>query len=220
MNVRESGPVRPAAPAGPWGPYAAGPSPALRSAIAFVLRVSLGLGLLNVGLLTYMANRTGAIPGMRGMGGMPATPVVPGNLGMMDVSQVVPYLQIAIGLALVLGFFTTYAAVAAGLVSLLDPAAMTVSLLASGMPVRGPSMFGMNYFGTWGAESTRLLLVAAVAWMAASGHNPLSIDTLVFGRGAASRPPGPLPPGAFVDDPPLTAGAGPAEGSPRPGTSA
>jgi hypothetical protein len=103
-----------------------------------------------------------------------------------------PYVQIALGLALVLGFFTTYAAIAAGLVLMAEPAAQTVALLAQGLPggQRGP-MLNLSIFTAM--ESSRVLLTAAVAWLAAGGDDALSLDSLVFVRRARQGPDAPEP---------------------------
>ena len=89
-----------------------------------------------------------------------------------------------IGLAVLLGFLTAYAAaVAAGMIMMVDPVAPTRSFSCSprGMPMNGPGVLFAASNSINGAGSA-VALAAGVIWLSASGVNPWSIDALVFGR--------------------------------------
>jgi hypothetical protein len=190
--------------------------------IALLLRVSLGLGLLNLGLVGYLSSRFGGGVG-RGMGGMRGFGGIPGmaSAAPLEALQFVPIVQIAVGLALVFGFFTTYAALAAGLVAILEPAMTTIMILGSGTMAGPQGMFNLYFGSAWGVDSVRLLLIAAIAWLSSSGINPFSIDALVHGRvepspvSLAYREPNPGEHAATIIASLVTD-----EESPRPGTTA
>ena len=130
--------------------------------LALFLRVGLGLGLLNSGLVGFHIQQAG--------GGSPFLQMFGAIPGGDPIFQFIPYLQMIVGLALVLGFFTTVAAVAAAVLSLIQPFSQTVGLLAGGMVAmrQGPFRFdpSMASLFSIGGTST-LLLNAVVLWLSA-----------------------------------------------------
>jgi uncharacterized membrane protein YphA (DoxX/SURF4 family) len=139
----------------------------VRSLAVLLLRCGLGVNLLNSGLIGYMIMRNGA----------------PGS-----TTYLVPYVQIFLGIALILGLFTTVAAVGAGLLMIVQPLIQTITMLSGGFPGnpfgRGPAAF------QWFAESMtlgNLLVATAVLWLSARARNPWSLDNVIFGQ-HATRP--------------------------------
>jgi uncharacterized membrane protein YphA (DoxX/SURF4 family) len=101
------------------------------------------------------------------------------------LQELLPYAQIAVGLALALGFFTGFAAATAAILMIVQPLLRTVfmmiagqSMVNPGMPVRGmPFMIpGMSF----GLDASNLFLAAAVLWLAPVRSNPWSLDALMF----------------------------------------
>jgi hypothetical protein len=152
--------------------------------LAFVLRVGLGLSLLNLGLLGYVfQSQMGG-----GVGANPYTQMYSQVLGIVPGTeafhQVRPYAQIAIGLALILGFMTTPAAAAAAVLILLTPLMQTISLLMNGGMINRNMMMGMPMQSVVSTgETSSLLLVAIVLWLSPVRMNPWSLDGLMFRRG-------------------------------------
>src|SRR5262245_30067472 len=93
-------------------PPAHDPGPRVRSLVALILRTGLGLQLLNSGLTGFLYVNMGRNlrPGMGGA--FERFGISPGSEEMF---RAVPYVQIVIGLALLLGFMTTLAATLAAL---------------------------------------------------------------------------------------------------------
>src|SRR3954468_15730547 len=105
-----------------------GPVPWVRKMIAVLLRVGLGVCLLNGGLLGYIAARRG---------GNSATSLVWSTLlGPSSVASVlehdllVPFVQMALGLALILGFFTVASAVLSGFLVVSGPIFQFLAILS------------------------------------------------------------------------------------------
>jgi uncharacterized membrane protein YphA (DoxX/SURF4 family) len=159
-------------------------SPRFLYFLAFILRVGLGLSLLNHGLLGYIfQSQMGG-----GVGGNPYTQAYAQMLnigpGTEPFHQVLPYAQIAVGMALILGFMTTPAAVAAGIVILLTPLMQTIALLLNGAMVNRNMMMGMSMQSVMtSGEMSSLLLAAIVVWLSPVRTNPWSLDGLMFRRG-------------------------------------
>lgn len=160
-------------------PAPAGPSPyevRVRKLAILLLRVGLGMHLLNLGLSSYVL-RSGALANSQ--------------------VQLLPYLQVALGVALILGVFTTAAAVGAGFLVLLQPLAQTLIMLAGGLnpAVRPPLSVRMLYEA--GGGTGNLLIAAVVLWFSPPGRNAWSIDGLIFGPDATrprqDRPSPPAP---------------------------
>jgi hypothetical protein len=119
-----------------------------------------------------------------------------------------PYFAIGLGLALILGFLTTPAAIASGLFSLLMPIFSIIQIVSA-----GPSN-GFNRGGIWGNDPFLAMMVsmslptlltqAALIWLSPLENHPYSIDTLIFGRNEIEPPP-PAP------EPSTASPAGPGE---------
>jgi len=177
----------------PAEPGLLGPDPGLpiRRWAAFLLRMGIGLGLFNTGLAGYMAV---AVP--RGMGpGMPTLgPGMPTFGGFLPIFGPMPYIEIALGMALILGFLTTASSIAAGLQLLLMPCMLTIQLATSGASSPGMMMPGRG----WGIPNAGMLMMmeagmlslpgllthAALIWLSPLANHPYSIDALIFGRAA------------------------------------
>jgi uncharacterized membrane protein YphA (DoxX/SURF4 family) len=199
----------------PADPYA--PSPRLRSLIALVLRLGLGLQVFNAGLIGYVQQGAPGGPGRFGMNSLVRLGIYPGS---EPVAQFVPYVQIVVGLALMVGFLTAVAAVAAAFLALFPSIAEAFILSTSGLNLdpfqrqNAETMAAMN-----GAMAANLLLIAAVLWFSHASGNAWSLDGLMFARGASGeardgRGSAPAADGEAErwPDPMTTAGPRPAEG--------
>ena len=165
------------------------PGPRTRSLIALVLRFGLGVHLLNVGLTGFLFLTMQGGGGPSGRYG-----VYPGTEGALAY---LPYVQIVVGLALVLGFLTNVAAALAALVALAPGVAEMVVLLASGPsmnPYSRPDSFFMAVLSGGGAAN--VLLTVAVIWFSHPAVNAWSLDALMFARRATPPRPKPKGPGA------------------------
>jgi uncharacterized membrane protein YphA (DoxX/SURF4 family) len=165
------------------------PGPRTRSLIALVLRLGLGIHLLNVGLtgFLFLTMQGGGPPGRAG--------VYPGTEGSL---MYLPYLQIVIGLALVLGFLTNVAAALAAVVALAPGVAEMVVLLTIGSsmnPYARSDSFLMSIVSGGGAAN--VLLTVAVIWFSQPAVNAWSLDALMFARRA--NPPRPKAKGPAPD---------------------
>jgi uncharacterized membrane protein YphA (DoxX/SURF4 family) len=189
-----------------------GSGPRARGFVTLLLRLALGLSLFNEGLMGFLIQRLGksahgpGVPSYLRPGAFP---------GAEEYFPFMPYLQMGVGLALVLGLLTTYAALAGGLILLLEPLIQTISLVSAGLERSGEPGFlspgingGLSVGGVWGLQ-----LAAAVIWLVSTGGNLWSLDTLIFHRRRK----------VDVIDPNVEAAAiardwafGPTEHSPRP----
>jgi uncharacterized membrane protein YphA (DoxX/SURF4 family) len=161
------------------------PGPQIRHLIVFLLRAGLGMSLLNAGLFGYLGRGRG---GVAVLGGLPIpAPSEP-------VSELLPIAQIALGLALIFGLFTTVAALAAGLLFLLAPAVQMAVVLGTGF-LGNPNSYAALHEMLGSGPTNGLLLVAAILWLSPVGSNPWSLDRLLFARlpGPAPGPPAPEP---------------------------
>jgi uncharacterized membrane protein YphA (DoxX/SURF4 family) len=157
------------------------PSPHTLGLITLFLRLGLGVGLVETGLTAFLLRR---------MGGARFNPMFTGGgVGLFPpgdaLQELLPFAQIAVGLALALGFFTGFAAATAAILMIVQPLLRTVfmmiagqSMLNPGMPVRGmPFMIpGVSF----GLDASNLFLAAAVLWLAPVRSNPWSLDALMF----------------------------------------
>ncbi|MHC5540088.1 DoxX family protein [Singulisphaera rosea] len=140
------------------------PEPKTKAFALFLLRAGLGSSIFNQGLNDYLAILADIFPP-----GYPST---------------LPYLQIILGLALMLGVFTTPSAICAGLYILLSP------FIQTAINIGGNAMGGSALIrGRWSTfpyfepgMASHLLLIAAVLWLSPSGASPWSFDSLVFKR--------------------------------------
>jgi hypothetical protein len=173
----------------------------IRCWAAFLLRVGIGLSLLGSGLAGYFGMQVGR-------GGGTFFGVGP-SMSMLDpFMSGLPFVAMGLGLALILGFLTTAAAIGAGLFSLIMPALLIVQIAASG------GMGGMNMGGRWGNDPftammmsmslPNLLVYATMIWLSPMENHPYSIDALIFAKNelepsmprpepAQATEPGPMP---------------------------
>jgi hypothetical protein len=174
--------------------------------VAFMLRIGLGVNLLNGGLLGYLTARRG---GSTASGLAWSTLLGPAAVaGVLEHDLLVPFVQIAIGLALILGFFTVIAAVVAGFLVLSGPIFQFLAILSSSRPTGNLDM-AMQALVTTGSINP-LLLVAAVLWMTPMEGTPWSLDALIFShrrplRGAEPTVPVPAPVAKPAVEPPEVA---------------
>ncbi len=162
-----------------------GPFPALH-VIGLTLRMALATSLLHSGLTGYLFFKIVAAGGLSNAYN-PYTGAMNANAwGASGADSYMLFLapaQIALGVALALGFFTTWAATVAGFLTLVPSCAQIVLLLASGMPTDPNTIMTlMTNSGTSGLawNGGNLFLSSAVVWLAATGKNPMSLDALIF----------------------------------------
>jgi uncharacterized membrane protein YphA (DoxX/SURF4 family) len=170
-------PLTDPSPSGLLGPD---PGRSIRIWVTLLLRLGIGLSLLSTGLTGYFGMHTG--------GGMGSGLWGPGtSLSMLDpFMSGLPYLAIGLGLALILGFLTTAAAIGAGFFSLIIPIFAIIQTAMAG------SAGGFNMRGQWANEQflammmtmslPNLLTNAAMIWLSPLENNPISVDALIFGR--------------------------------------
>lgn len=181
------------------------PSPPARAAITLLLRLGLGLPMLNTGVGTYLAiqGSGGMFPGSgsRNPYWFQDTGVFPGAEGVLTV---LPYVQIVVGLALVLGFLTTLAAFLAGVLSLTLPLSQAFVLMVIGYPYnRGIRDAFFVPTQTYTGNAVTLMLSVLTMWLASAGENRWSLDALMFRRGEAAgvgEVPAPSAPRAQATD--------------------
>jgi uncharacterized membrane protein YphA (DoxX/SURF4 family) len=170
--------------------------------VAVLLRLGLGINLLNGGLIGYLAVRQG----VTASGVSWSTILGPAAVaGALHNDLLVPVFQIAIGLALVLGFFTPIAAVLAGILVLAGPVFHFLAILSTSS-LSSRSALSTQVMVSTGSMN-QLLLVAAVLWLTPIDGTPWSLDYVIF----AHRRPRPEP------DPAPGADAGPLESPSPPG---
>ncbi len=146
----------------PTGPTASpDPHQRVRNLVVLLLRAGLGINLLNAGLLGYMsASAVNATDGFQ---------------------LTLVYLQIFIGLALILGIFTLYATILAGIFIVTQPLMPTILMFLSGGmdPAARGAFAALNAMGP---SVSNLLIAAAVLWFSPTVRNPWSLDALILGR--------------------------------------
>lgn len=181
----------------PTTPRADAPTPAARVLVALVLRLTLGLTLLDEGVRHYLLEKlASSTPVARNFYGSPvvypygATPSPPPTVpGWEAFAGYLPYAEVAVGVAVALGFFTTAAATLAALWPLLLRVLKLGYVLAVVPldPTASPALVQPDD----AARALPLLLLAvAVIWLSSSGTNPMSLDALVRRRAAARPAPG------------------------------
>src|SRR3954469_23620556 len=191
-----------------------GPGPRVREMIAVLLRVGLGVCLLNGGLLGYIAARRG--------GNSASSLVWSTLLGPSSVASVlehdllVPFVQIALGLALILGLFTVASAVLSGFLIVSGPIFQFLAVLSQVGQPGNPTLELQALMVTTGSVNL-LLLVAAVLWITPVEGTPWSLDVLIFSHPRQARGlPSPAPSTTAPDQGATAttdADAGPAAGS-------
>src|SRR4051794_10049080 len=160
-----------------------GPRPWVRRIVALILRVGLGVCLLNGGLLGYLTAQRG---GASASGLVWSTLLGPSAVAsVLQHDMLVPYVQIALGLALILGFFTVPSAILAGFLVLSGPIFQFLAILSSSGQSGNATLEMQALIVTTGSINL-LLLIAAVLWLTPIEGNPWSLDALIFAR---PRPP-------------------------------
>jgi hypothetical protein len=151
--------------------------------VALILRVGLGVCLLNGGLLGYLTAQRG---GASASGLVWSTLLGPSSVAsVLEHDMLVPYVQIALGLALILGFFTVVSAVLAGFLVLSGPIFQFLAILShSGQS--GNAALEMQAMMVTTGSINLLLLIAAVLWLTPIEGTPWSLDAVIFAR---PRPP-------------------------------
>jgi hypothetical protein len=143
------------------------PNLRIKQLAVLLLRVGLGINLLNEGLMGYLTVKM--------------------NAGAVGLPTVLPYVQIAIGVALILGFVTTMAATCAGVLVLFHPLVQTLALFGGTYNPFGRGPFALQANLAQVSSTGNLLITAAVLWFSSPGQNPWSLDAMVFGRRASVR---------------------------------
>jgi uncharacterized membrane protein YphA (DoxX/SURF4 family) len=155
------------------------PGPRIRHLIVLLLRSGLGMSLLNSGLFGYLGMGRGGVALVGGLR-MPVTPD--------PAFAILPVVEIGLGMALLLGLFTTTAALVAGFLFLLAPLLQLILVLGSGFQGNPNSVAFLSLQDILAAGTTsNLLLVAAIMWLSPVGTNPWSLDSLLFARDEARQ---------------------------------
>lgn len=164
------------------------PSRPTLALIALILRCGLGVQLMTVGVggFLYNASRQYTNPSVtQEMGN--ALGYFP---GLEATSLVVPYIQIVVGLALVLGFLTAYAAAVAVFLTLFPVVAQVMSVLVTGLqPHQGRNQEFFLSGALSGGTAAKLLLASAAVWFAPATVNVWSLDVLMFRPRVRARRP-------------------------------
>lgn len=148
--------------------------------LAFFVRVSVGLSLLNRGLVEIFAKNSS-----RAGGGNPfynpafaRNPTAP---GMDAFTTIIPYVELALSVGLIFGIFTTLCALSACLISLLSPLLTTVMLMLSAGVGPGMNPYGMDIITLFNPNQGMLSYVLLVV-LSPLPINKFSIDALIFHR--------------------------------------
>jgi len=164
-----------------------GPTPAARVTIALIFRLTLGLALLDAGITGYLkagTARNGTTPAATG----------PRTIGTATdwwdgYARILPYVEVVVGVAVTIGFFTTAAATVAALWPVFLRTIKIVYAL-SVVPIAPTAAAQLTPAELFGPEAlSTLLLAIAVIWTSSSGVNPLSIDALLKRPTDVEEPP-------------------------------
>ena len=156
--------------------------------IALMFRMALSLNLIIQGLTTYLFQKSGMMssPGTpynyNPMAASMGANMGGGVPGVESYLQFLAPVQVVLGVALALGFLTTWTATIAGFLMLLHPTTQAVILIATGVPSDPNTIAMMAQASSGGAinDAASLCVAAVVIWLAAAGKNPLSLDGLLF----------------------------------------
>jgi uncharacterized membrane protein YphA (DoxX/SURF4 family) len=151
------------------------PGPLVRSLVALSLRVGLGLVFVMFGLGKFTDRAAGKYPDALIK---PFESTLLGRPPLADLvplfAQVLPYVEVTLGAALIVGLLTTVAATGS--------AALLVNLLFGQLV--------LNNVATIPPMLTYLLVNAGILWLSPVTSNYLSVDGLVFGWFWAPRAEG------------------------------
>jgi hypothetical protein len=170
--------------------------------------MGVGVSLLNGGLLGFLNARRGGAASSLAWSTLLGPATVAGTL---QHDLLVPFVQIAIGLALILGFFTLIAAVLAGFLIVSGPIFQFLAILSNSAPTSSAELPTQVLVST--GSINLLLLVAAVLWLTPMEGTPWSLDALIFAhRRLAPEPPPPL--AAVAPEAEEPGNPGPSQGPP------
>jgi hypothetical protein len=189
------------------------PRPWVRRMVAVLLRIGLGVSLLNGGLIGYLSARHGGTPASRLAWTTMLGPAAVASA--LENDLLVPFVQIAIGLALILGFFTVASAVVAGFLIVSGPIFQFLAILSSNEsnPMESSNLVMQTLVST--GSINLLLLAAAVLWLTPVEGTPWSLDALIFAHRRHGPPPATAPatPGPEIAEPPPPGPAPPETGA-------
>ncbi len=178
----------------PWEALGPDPGRAIRRWVAFLLRMGVGLSLLGSGLVGYFGAQNGMVGARPWLQSPSASMLEPFLLGL-------PYVAIGLGLALILGFLTKVASIAAGFFSLLVPIFAIIEVVLAGRGTPGNWQFytpgsgvASNLAVMMTTNLPTLLTQAALIWLSPLENHPYSVDALIFGRNEMEpAPPAEVP---------------------------
>ena len=158
--------------------------------LALFVRASIGLNMLNSGLIGIFSKNLGRNLFNNGAFGGPGTP--PGSDALAGIF---PYAELAVSVGLIFGIFTTISAFLACAISLIGPLLTTLSLVTSaGLgPAMNQNLMGFNLIGMLSPNTGVVAYVLLVA-ISPLRINRFSIDALIFQRNTAPIPRGGVDP--------------------------
>ena len=154
--------------------------------LALFVRVSVGLTMLNSGLVGIFSRNHGRNPfNIPGFGGGPTTPA-----GMEAVASMLPYTELALGVGLIFGIFTTITSLLACLISLVNPSLATITLVTTAGIGPGMNQFTIGFNPeSFFSGNTGVVAYSLLVALSPLAINRYSIDALIFQRGAAPIAP-------------------------------
>lgn len=156
----------------------------IRGILTFLLRLGVGMPLLTSGLNGFWAIHAA---GANAFGGrINASPML--LPGMEELYLILPYAQIVVALAILLGFLTIAAATASAVLSVFPSIVQILVMIVSGGAVGSMGSFGsannpyllLNNAMMMSGQSGGMLLTLLLIWLASIGWNGWSLDGLVF----------------------------------------
>ena len=152
--------------------------------LALFVRASIGVAMLNGGLIGIFSKNNGANvfnnPGLRGA-------MAPA--GLESLSTIIPYIELALGVGLIFGIFTTISALLACAFSLVGQLITTITLITNAGigPGIDPLTMGLNpltmFYPNQGVVAYTLLVA-----LSPLSVNRFSIDALIFQKEITSPP--------------------------------
>ncbi|MGE3818882.1 MAG: hypothetical protein AB7I30_05560 [Isosphaeraceae bacterium] len=157
------------------------PDARTRNVVTLLLRLGVGLPLLNSGLKGFWMVRSGRSSPF----GTGSSASFVSITGMDGIYLFLPYAEIVIGLAVLVGFLTIAAVAASVALSLLPMLLYALAMITSGGAIDSFGPRGNVYYAIEDAltrsGSTGTLLVGVVLiWLASVGWNGWSLDGMMF----------------------------------------
>jgi uncharacterized membrane protein YphA (DoxX/SURF4 family) len=160
--------------------------------LALFLRVSIGLAMLNSGLMGLFTKNNGGNPFANpALGRLPTFPA-----GLDGLTTVLPYAELALSVGLIFGVFTTITALLACAVSLINPLLTTVALVSSAGigPGMNPMVMGLNGIAMLLPPNQFVVAYMLLVALSPLSINRFSVDALMFERRTLPLPqPGVTP---------------------------